>query len=112
MAHRTFFDADGNHWQAWDVVPQYAERRHVERRVPPPKPVAEERRGLQRRRRVETRVRIREGFEQGWLTFESPAGTKRLAPIPQGWDSLPDCDLEALCRAAMEAPRHRRRLIE
>jgi hypothetical protein len=112
MAHRTFIDTDGTRWQAWDVVPQYAERRHGDRRKPPPRLVSEEHRAAERRRRAEARVPVRQGFEHGWLAFESPVGTKRLAPIPHGWDALPDSALASLCRAAMDAPRPRRRLIE
>ena len=44
-------------------------------------------------------------FERGWLTFESPAGLKRLAPIPANWDKSPPGKLELMCRAAIEVPR-------
>lgn len=44
-------------------------------------------------------------FERGWLTFESEAVLKRLAPVPPNWEaSLPD-RLELMCRAATEVPR-------
>lgn len=113
MAHRIFVDIEGTRWQAWDVTPHLAERRHGERRAAAPAGAAAgERRSTERRHRQEARVRIREGLEQGWLAFESVVGNKRLAPIPQGWESLPDSALESLCRAAMDAPRPRRRLIE
>lgn len=36
----------------------------------------------------------------GWLTFESAAGRKRLAPIPPAWDQALDERLELMCRAA------------
>jgi hypothetical protein len=113
MAHRTFVDADGIQWQAWDVTPSLAERRHGERRTLASR-IADymERRRVERRRRIEARVALRPGFEQGWLTFESVVGTKRLAPIPPAWDTLPDESLgELLCRA-VEASKKRRRLIE
>jgi hypothetical protein len=44
-------------------------------------------------------------FEHGWLTFESTAGLRRLAPIPANWDSAAPDRLELMCRAAVEVPR-------
>ena len=44
-------------------------------------------------------------FERGWLTFESPSGLRRLAPVPADWDSAEPDKLELLCRAATEVPR-------
>ncbi|HEX2780898.1 MAG TPA: hypothetical protein VHM30_15460 [Gemmatimonadaceae bacterium] len=112
MAHRIFVDTEGTRWQAWDVTPNLAERRHGERRGTMRAAAMTDRRAMERRHRHEARVRVREGLEQGWLAFESVVGNKRLAPIPQGWESLPDSALESLCRAASDAPRQRRRLIE
>jgi hypothetical protein len=113
MAHRTFRDPDGNLWQAWDVVPSIGERRHGERRTLI-KRVADylEKRRVERRRRQEARIPIRPGYEQGWLAFESPLGTKRLAPIPPAWELLPEASLGDLLRRAVDAGGARRRLIE
>jgi hypothetical protein len=44
-------------------------------------------------------------FEQGWLTFESAIGRRRLAPIPPNWDGAAPDRLELMCRAAADAPR-------
>ena len=44
-------------------------------------------------------------FERGWLTFESPLGLKRLAPVPAGWEEATAEKLELMCRAANEVPR-------
>lgn len=44
-------------------------------------------------------------FERGWLTFESAAGLRRLAPVPQGWERAQADKLELMCRAASEVPR-------
>lgn len=50
---------------------------------------------------------INPGFEKGWLTFESEAGSlRRLAPLPTGWEELPRERLELLLRNATEVPRH------
>jgi hypothetical protein len=47
-------------------------------------------------------------FERGWLTFESTAALKRLAPIPPNWETSPPDRLELMCRAASEVPRRTR----
>jgi hypothetical protein len=44
-------------------------------------------------------------FERGWLTFESPVGLKRLAPVPPSWEESSPEKLELMCRAANEVPR-------
>jgi hypothetical protein len=53
--------------------------------------------------------RLRGGFDQGWLTFEStnPKETvlRRLVPIPADWESAPNERLELMCRAADEVVR-------
>jgi hypothetical protein len=41
-----------------------------------------------------------ESLRTGWLTFESKALRKRLAPIPRGWEDAPPDRLELMCRAA------------
>ena len=115
MGHRTFIDADGVIWQVWDVHPQLAERRRSSRRTLPSRLRAGEpdhRRGIDRRHRAEVRVPVREGYEDGWLTFDSVVGSKRLAPIPDGWDALPEQSLLDLWRRSEDAVRIRRRLIE
>jgi len=53
-------------------------------------------------------TRLRGGFDQGWLTFESTGTTenlRRLVPIPADWESAPDERLEVLCRTADEVTR-------
>ncbi|HVX38280.1 MAG TPA: hypothetical protein VHB25_01810 [Gemmatimonadaceae bacterium] len=39
-------------------------------------------------------------LKHGWLTFESPAGRRRLAPIPDGWEQAGPDRLRELCAAA------------
>jgi hypothetical protein len=115
MGHRSFIDADGVVWQVWDVYPQLAERRRGPRRVPPSRlgpNTRDLRTGVDRRRRSEVRVPVRQGYEHGWLTFDSVVGSKRLAPVPEGWDALPEHSLLELWRRGEDAARIRRRLIE
>lgn len=45
-------------------------------------------------------------YAQGWLTFESERELRRLAPMPDDWDSRPDAELQRLCERATEVPRH------
>jgi hypothetical protein len=41
----------------------------------------------------------------GWLLFMSePSEKRRLSPVPQGWASLSDGDLEMLCMRARRVP--------
>jgi len=47
-------------------------------------------------------------FERGWLTFESTAGLRRLAPVPANWEAATPERLELMCRAATEVPRRTR----
>jgi hypothetical protein len=45
-------------------------------------------------------------FQTGWLSFDSGSETRRLSPIPDGWQLLSDAELQALCeRAEAAAPR-------
>lgn len=41
-------------------------------------------------------------YSHGWLVFESPAGAvRRLAPIPDGWETMPASALSRLCQSAV-----------
>jgi hypothetical protein len=44
---------------------------------------------------------LSKGFEKGWLTFESSAGRRRLAPIPPAWEGMLDTKLRALLTVAI-----------
>lgn len=45
-------------------------------------------------------------FAAGWLTFESAAELRRLAPIPAQWLDATAERLDLMCRAANVVPRH------
>lgn len=53
---------------------------------------------------------VRERYRDGWLAFDCGAETRRMAPIPGGWQDLTDADLLALCGDAEPAARRERRL--
>ena len=48
-------------------------------------------------------------FQHGWLCFESVGEKRRLGPIPWGWESLSDRQLEEVLRRAEIVPVPRRR---
>jgi hypothetical protein len=48
---------------------------------------------------------VAEAFKDGWLCFESHDQRRRLAPIPESWQSLSDIALVELCRVAEPALR-------
>lgn len=81
MANRTFWSASGEEWSVWDVVP-----------LGIPSDV----------------VRLLPEFGDGWLTFYHAHQWRRLSPIPAGWQSMSDAELDelrCLARAAPQRPR-------
>ncbi len=52
---------------------------------------------------------VRAAFAHGWLTFECGDETRRLAPIPEDWQSVDEIALSELCGRAESAPHRRRR---
>lgn len=54
---------------------------------------------------------LRGELADGWLTCETVGEKRRIAPIPDDWESLPDEELARLCRSARQV-RPSRRLVE
>jgi hypothetical protein len=108
MPIRSFRTAQGTLWQVWNVIPSRhdADERRMgyDRRSPDPviRYTGPERRVNADRRRPPAFLSPQ--LACGWLTFESPTEKRRLAPIPQHWEQLPDADLERLCEAARPVP--------
>ena len=70
MPIREFRDSTGTTWRVWGMVPRAS--------------------GV-----------YDESLRAGWLTFENASGARRrLAPIPRGWEDVPQDRLELMCRAA------------
>ena len=46
-----------------------------------------------------------EGYQSGWLCFESATEKRRLTPLPSGWESLPLDALNGLLGTAVEVRR-------
>lgn len=112
--HRTFLDDLARLWNAWDVIPAWGERRTEERRLRR-EPAGErliERRTRERRRLRGLRIALPPRLAQGWIAFECGDERRRVAPIPAGWDHLPEPALRDLWRGAEELPPRRKRLVE
>ena len=88
MGYRSFTDAGGVLWEVWDVRPHRRATATGERPL-----------------------RVSAGLAEGWLCCETRHERRRVAPIPEGWETLSDAELEALCRRATTVTRSRR-LIE
>jgi len=60
-----------------------------------------------RRQKSEPRVAGEPEFRKGWLAFQSGVDWRRVAPIPEAWESMSDRELLALLDRAdlTSAPR-------
>ena len=100
MAHRRLQDERGRWWDVWDTRPTIIDRR-----------AGRERRGGNRsagdrRQKSEPRVSVEPEFRKGWLAFQSGSEWRRVAPIPEAWETLPDGELLALLdRASASAAK-------
>lgn len=108
MPIRSFQADDGVTWQVWNVMPgrrDVTERRvGFDRRSPDPviRYTGPERRSTADRRKPSAFLSPQ--LATGWLAFECPTEKRRLTPIPQHWEELPDTELERLCAAARPVP--------
>ena len=84
MALRSFTDSQGDGWRVWSVVPQYGPERDEDTLIP--------------------------GMGAGWLCFENGGEKRRLTPIPKGWETSSEAELEEMCRTAR--PVSRRNAVE
>lgn len=109
---RRFVDNSGQQWTVWEVRPgrvltgAAGERRQgSERRgEAAPDPIIERRRVGERRTRVRARIAgVAAPFVDGWLTFQTGAQRRRLAPVPADWEAMPPSTLDELCRRANPA---------
>ena len=55
------------------------------------------------------RAVIREAYRGGWLSFDSGVETRRVAPIPDGWERMADAELLTLLSRAETARRPQRK---
>jgi hypothetical protein len=78
ITQRIFDDIRGKRWRVYPVTPSH----------PAPE-----------------RVALPAPFREGWLVFESVDETRRVAPIPVGWEELTIDQLRLLCFKAPSTPR-------
>jgi hypothetical protein len=105
MGYRSFRDSSGVEWDAWDVVPQLAERRVEERRTAHEAISFSDRRRSERRIVNGRRATMARGLSGGWLCFEGRSEKRRLSPIPRDWTRCGDDQLEDYCRRAQPVRR-------
>jgi hypothetical protein len=79
MALRSFTAGDGTQWNVWNVVPTLA--------------------------RNERRLTLSVGMTEGWLCFDSGVSKRRIVPVPLGWESWSDRELERALSSADEVRR-------
>jgi hypothetical protein len=72
VAYREFIDDTGTFWRVWDTYPVAAS----------------------------TLRTVSPAFANGWLTFESAAERRRLAPIPADWEFASRDDISGWCADA------------
>ena len=90
MPHRRVQDNSGRWWDVWDSRPTIIDRRAGrERRTG-------DRVASDRRQKSEPRVSVEPEFRKGWLAFQSGTDWRRLAPIPEEWESMSDRELLGL----------------
>jgi hypothetical protein len=106
MTLRKFSDLGGRDWQVWDTYPATAPERSALDRYMANQPTKA---GVQP-------VSVRPKFAKGWLTFTSNSERRRLAPIPESWETADERRLrEWLLRAEVtgnapkQPPRDRTR---
>jgi len=91
MALRTLADAEGRKWQVWDVHPTRMRRG------------ATEELGTEERAGLRSAVMLPVTLQSGWLAFQCDGDSRRLAPIPPDWESMPDHTLIALITFATQS---------
>ena len=105
MGYRSFKDSTGVEWNAWDVVPQLAERRVEDRRQARQSIPFRDRRHFDRRIVASHRAVMAPSLVGGWLCFEGATEKRRLSPIPADWGRCSDSQLEEYCRRATRVRR-------
>jgi len=107
VTHRQFKDRNGKVWDVWQVHPSAAERRYTDRRVKDEERSinVDRRSGVDRRREALARNPVSAEFAYGWLCFETEGEKRRLAPVPEAWDSADDETIEQWCCVAKPVVR-------
>ncbi len=103
MAYREFKDQWGTEWKAWETVPTGVERRGT---TTPPSDTPKFDAGRRKRENsAEVRLKMRPGWEGGWLSFESAKEKRRLVPLPADWDKATDEQLNTWLTESKSFPK-------
>lgn len=109
MRYRVFEDYLGRRWEVWQTNPSESDRRAQDRRTIPDRRRRSRTYAPDRRSESDRRAQPMARFpgvplERGWLCFErqGEGERKRLAPVPEAWESADDMTLAALCNFASE----------
>lgn len=94
MPYREFQDSDGSIWNVWDVVPTHMNDMFENARSDTQSGVARE-----------AHATVDQALARGWLCFQRGEQKRRLAPIPNQWDTLPEQTLQELLSAAVRVQR-------
>ncbi len=109
MRYRVFEDYLGRRWEVWQTNPSDSDRPATERRSNPDRRSRRRTYAPERRSESDRRAQPMARFpgvllEHGWLCFEreGEGERKRLAPVPNAWETADDMTLAALCNFASE----------
>ncbi len=84
--HRRLVDQDNRLLEVWRVLPAAAQRADA----------------------FSAPLSVAPGYENGWLCFESNDGEKRrLAPVPESWETTNASQLDEWCKAAIRVSANR-----
>jgi hypothetical protein len=100
---REFTDVLGNQWIVWEVYPRLIERRLLRERR------ALRRGSVDRRHELIGRATLPRQILSGWLAFQSRHERRRVNPVPDDWEELPDGDLRSLLALSKLSSRPRQR---
>lgn len=96
MGYRAFVDDVGMDWEAWDVLPRLTERRVEQGAFSAP-----DRRKVDSAEGRARSMGMMAEYLAGWLCFQSLSEKRRLAPIPEGWETAPLVQLIGWLRKAI-----------
>jgi hypothetical protein len=106
---RVFDDYLGRRWEVWQTNPSESDRRAQDRRNIPDRRRRRRTYAPDRRSENDRRAQPAARFpgvplERGWLCFErqGQGERKRLAPVPELWETADEMTLAALCNFASE----------
>jgi hypothetical protein len=105
--YRKYVDSWGRTWEVWMVHPSAIERRGIERRSKVENAVylIEQRILGERRKVVGSRVAVASEYSNGWLCFTRDGERRRLAPVPTNWMNANETQLAEWCRVAKRVVR-------